>query len=333
MSGLRPGVPLAEVTRCVRGCVADPVESLHTGHLVVTDADGTVRAGLGDRHVPVFVRSAVKPLQAAACLELLADAGATRPSPPELAVASASHCGAPRHLDAVRALLERAGVDPEQLTCPPATATADPGAAPTRLQHNCSGKHAMFALAGGMLGLSGPALLDADGPLQRRVLATLDTDLGGLTGVGVDGCGAPAVVAPLSGLATAFARFVGEPRFEPVRDAVLAHPGLVGCEGRLESALLGAGVVAKPGAEGVYGVAWRDSAGEPHGLAVKASDGSGRGVAAALSTLLEDIEVVAPGIWSAPPPLGGGDPVGEVRASAAVRDLGQQAALRAVAPG
>ncbi len=333
MRGLGPGVALAEVTRRVRHSGAEPVESLHTGHLVVADADGTVRTGLGDRHVPVFVRSAVKPLQVAAGLELLADAGVAPPTPPELAVASASHCGEPRQLDAVRALLERAGIGPDQLTCPPAAPTADPGAVPTRLQHNCSGKHAMFALAGGTLGLSGPALLDPDGPLQRRVLATLAAELGDLSGVGVDGCGAPAVVAPLSALAAAFARLVGESRFAPVRDAVLTHPGLVGCAGRLETALLGAGVVAKPGAEGVYGVGWRDAAGVPHGLAVKASDGSGRGVAAALNTLLEDIEVVAPGTWSPPPPLGGGDPVGVVRATAAVRDLGQQSALRGVAPG
>lgn len=321
MRALGPGAPLAEVTRHDRRSGMDLVESLHCGHLVVADAQGAVRGDLGDPHVPVFVRSSVKPLQAAACLELLDEAQVATPAAPELAVASASHRGEPRHLEAVRTLLQRAGVGADRLTCPPATAAADPAAVASRLQHNCSGKHAMFALAGLTLGVGGPALLDPEGPLQRRVLAELEDALGSLSGLGVDGCGAPAAVAPLSGLAAAFARLVGEPRYARVRDAMLAHPGHVGGEGRSETALLGAGVVAKPGAEGVYGVGWTDASGEPRGLAVKASDGSGRGIAAALNALLEDIEVVAPGSWTPPPPLGGGVPVGVVRATAAVHEL------------
>ena len=101
----------------------------------------------------------------------------------------------------------------------------------------------------------------------------------------------------------------------------MAQPQLVGGEGRLESALLAAGVMAKVGAEGSYAVGWRDRDGRPGGLAVKAADGSTRGVAAAAIALLEQLGVVPEGVWEPPPPLGGGAPVGQVRAAPAVRRL------------
>lgn len=321
MSGDAAEIRVAEVTRRDVRTGTERVESWHPAHVAVTDADGHVLAALGDADAATFVRSAVKPLQAALALELVEAAGFAAPAPEQLAVAWASHRGEPRHLEAVAGLLARADVPAEGLTCPPATAQADPGAAPTRLQHNCSGKHAMFALAGRAIGCAGPDLLDPDGPLQTRLLAGLDGLIGPVPAVGIDGCGAPAVVAPLSNLATAFARLATEDRFVAVREAGLAHPGLVGGEGRLESALLGVGVVAKVGAEGVYGVGWRDSDGRPRGLAVKATDGAGRGVAAATNALLEQLEVVPVGTWEPPPPLGGGRPAGRVRPTAAVDDL------------
>lgn len=333
MTGLAAGIPLVEVTRRDVRSGEQLVESLHAGHVVVADAGGVVRAALGVAALPVYVRSAIKPLQATACLELLAAADRPSPAARELAVAWASHRGEPRHLAAVQALLERAGVGPEQLTCPPAVGHAEPGAAPTRLQHNCSGKHALFALAGQTLGLSGPALLDPDGPLQRAVLATLEAELGHLAGVGVDGCGAPAAVGPLDGLAASFARLASQPRFAPVREAGLAHPGLVGGEHRLESALLARGVVAKPGAEGVFAAGWDGGRHGPLGVAVKIVDGEPRGARAVIAALLARLEVVPADTWSPPPPLGGERPAGTVRVTSALEELAAQLRRSSSAPG
>jgi L-asparaginase II len=307
------GVLLAEVTRRDVRTGDEVVESRHLGHAVVTDVDGRLEAAIGDPQLPTFVRSTAKPFQATACLELLDLAGGV-PSPPELAVAWASHRGEERHVDAVRRLLRRSATPPEQLTCPPAAPEADPGATPHRLWHNCSGKHALFALAGQHQGTSHARLLDPDGPLQRVVLGVLEEVLGPLAAVGVDGCGAPAVEAPLAALARGYAALAVEDRFARVREAGLTHPGLVGGEGRLESALLGAGVVAKVGAEGVYAAGWVDAAGRAHGLACKATDGSARGVAVLLRDTLVALGVVPTDVWSPEPPLGGGRPAGTVRA-------------------
>ena len=320
----RVGEPLAEVTRRDEVGGRDLVESVHLGHAVLTGADGEVLAAVGEATLPVYVRSAAKPVQATACLELLD--GADTPDPAELAVAWASHRGEAQHLDAVRRLLARSGTAADDLTCPPASPEADPGAAPTRLHHNCSGKHALFALTGARLGLDRDALLDRDGPLQAAVLAQLGDAFGPVHGVAVDGCGAPAVAVELVGLARMFAQVAGHERFRAVREAGFAHPELVGGQGRLETALLAAGAVAKVGAEGIYGVGWLAPDGGPRGFAVKATDGATRGVAALTVGLLRELGVIDGDVWSPPPPLGGGQPVGVVRPTDALRRLAVGAA-------
>jgi L-asparaginase II len=346
---VRRAAPLAEVTRGDDRRGRMFVESVHLGHLALVrladGSDGADRAdgpagadassgrqpaavatgvALGAADVEVFVRSAAKPLQAAACLALLDDLPLTAE---QIAVAWASHRGEARHLDAVEGLLAHAGIPASALTCPPAVAEDEPGAAPTRIQHNCSGKHALFAVTGQRLGVAREDLLDPDGELQRFVLAALGRHLD-VVGVGVDGCGAPAVVARLDSLAGAYASLAAFDWGRQVRQAGLTVPGLVGGQGRLESALLGAGVVAKVGAEGVYGVGWVDDGGRPCGLAAKSLDGNPRGAAAATVTVLEELGVVPPGTWRSPPPLGGGVPVGEVRASAEVYALAERFAAR-----
>ncbi|MDQ4130873.1 MAG: asparaginase [Actinomycetota bacterium] len=295
------------------------VESRHYGHLVVVDADGQVLAALGDpRHV-TFLRSTAKPFQAAASLAL---AGADLP-PALLAVGWSSHQGEPAQLEAVVDLLARAGLAPGDLTTPPASPAHDPAEPPSRLAHNCSGKHAMFALAGRAIRCHRERLLDPDGPVQRPVLETLVQAIGPLVGVSVDGCGAPAVAASLTGLARGYAA-LAEPtgRWAHIATSGRTHPGLVGGRGRLESVLLAAGIVAKPGAEGVFAAGWIAADGEVRGSALKVTDGASRASSTALHGLLTAAGAVGKGTWSPPPVVGGDRPVGGVFATRAVLALG-----------
>jgi L-asparaginase II len=317
---MTPGVSLAEVTRRDVTTDVEVVESLHGGHLVVTGGDGEVLGALGDPQQVTFPRSVVKPFQVAACLEAL-DLSGSQPSPAEIAIAWSSHRAEPRHLEVVRRLLARSGTRPDQLTCTPLPGQHDPGAAPTALRSDCSGKHALFALLAREVGAPRERILPADGPVQRVVLAGVADALGPPAAIGVDGCGAPAVAVPLAAVARGYGRLAGEQRYARVLDAGLSHPELVGGEGRLESALLDAGVVAKVGAEGVYGAGWLGRDGRPRGAAVKAADGAVRGVAVALLTLLTELGVVRPGVWYPPRPQGGGRPEGSVRALPAVAAL------------
>ncbi len=321
--------PLVEVTRRDVVTGREVVESVHVGHLVAVDGDGAVTAARGDTDTVVFPRSALKPLQAAACLELLEGSG-VEPGPEEVAVAWGSHRAEPAQLGAVAALLGRAGLVGDSaeaaLTCPPAPTPDDRAAPMQRIAHNCSGKHALFRVTAQALGLptDPAAILAHDGPLQTQVLARVTEITGPARAIGVDGCGAPALALPLVVVARAFAALASAPRFARVRDAGLSHPALVGGhEPRgggvraplVDTALLAAGVVAKRGAEGVLAAGWRTPDGAVGGIAVKALDGAMRGAATAVVAHLEAVGIVPAGTWREAAPTGGGEPAGTVRAA------------------
>jgi L-asparaginase II len=314
-------VALVEVTRRDQRSGRELVESSHAGTVVVVDGAGEIVWSIGDPERLTFARSVVKPFQAAACLELLGDE-AGELTDEEVAIAWASHRAEPRHLAAVDALLRRAATSPDDLTCPPATGEHDSDAPAERRRYNCSGKHAMFALAGRCVDEHGPALVDPDWRLQRHVLSSMERWLGPAEAVAVDGCGAPAIAIPLVALARGYRRLPTEPVFGPVVRAGLAHPGLVGGEGRAESALLASGVVAKPGAEGVFGLAFTDDRGRALAAAIKIEDGAGRAASEAAVALVRACG--GPSVhWTSPEPMGGGMPQGHVRASEALLDVGR----------
>jgi L-asparaginase II len=101
---------LVEVTR---GAL---VESCHRGAVAIADADGRVLLALGDIDRPTYPRSAVKALQAIPLIESGA-AAAFGLGQAELAIACASHSGEEMHIDTVRTLLAKAGLDEQQLAC------------------------------------------------------------------------------------------------------------------------------------------------------------------------------------------------------------------------
>lgn len=323
------GAVLAEV---VRGAL---VESVHLGHVVVLDPDGAVAFSLGDPDVLVWPRSSLKPLQAVAMLRAgleVDDDG--------LALACASHNGEPRHLDVVRAVLASAGLTEADLQNTP-DLPLDPAAAlawragggePTSLTQNCSGKHAAMLVTCVLAGWPTAGYLAGDHPLQRAVRAGVEELVGeAVEHVTVDGCGAPLLSTTLVGLAHGFGRLVREAGAAPssaegrVVAAIRTRPWLVGGTGRDVTAFCEAvpGLVAKDGAEGVYAAALPDGT----ALALKVSDGGGRGrpavMAAALEvalrvaaarggTAVDDDAVAAVRAVGRTPVLGHGAPVGEV---------------------
>lgn len=350
-SGAGGAAPLVELTRRDVLTGRELVESVHLGHLVAVDDAGRIMASIGDPDAVVYPRSALKPLQATVCLELIAEADpslAASLTSQEVAISWASHLASPEQLAAVRSLAGRAGLDVDVdgdgddhgdgdgdghgvLSCPAApggsgaSGPSGPSGRSSRLAHNCSGKHAMFALTARTLGLPSDraSLLTHDGPLQSLILARLTELLGPPRAIGVDGCGAPALALPLIVLARAFSVLAREDRFARVREGGRTHPQLIAGSSPsgsplVDTALLAsaADVIAKRGAEGVLAAGWRTMAGgvAGGGIAVKASDGAMRGAATALVAHLEASGVVPEGTWREPGPTGGGAIAGEVRA-------------------
>lgn len=280
------------------------VESAHRGAAIVCDARGKIVAAWGDTARPVYPRSAVKPLQAIALVETGA-ADKFSLSGAELALACASHNGAPEHVAAVGAWLARMGLSGGDLECgahapsgaDAALALACKSEAPTRLHNNCSGKHAGMLATALATGDATRGYSGTDHAVQRRTRAIMGEMAGedlGRAPMGIDGCGIPTVAMSLAGLARAMARIaapdsLASTRREAVlriRHAVTAHPFMVAGTGRFCTKIMeaaGDAILVKTGAEGVFAAALPQ---QGIGIALKIDDGATRASECATAALL-----------------------------------------------
>jgi L-asparaginase II len=286
------------------------VESRHSGAIAVVRPDGALLLALGDVTRPIFPRSAVKLLQAVPLVETGA-ADAFGLDDKELAVACASHSGNRVHVEAVRRLLAKAGLDESLLACgahwPISESTTrellKEGRRPAPIHNNCSGKHAGMLATAVHLGLDPKGYERPDHPVQSAIARFLSETCGvdlQADLMGIDGCSVPTFALPLTALAQGFARVaLGEGLARPRADAVqrlmqacFAAPVLVAGEGRFDTEVMRALAPAcfvKGGAEGVHCAALPALG---LGIALKIDDGAKRGtelvLAAVLAALLPD---------------------------------------------
>lgn len=307
------------------------VESVHHGSVVALGADGRVAFGVGSTDEVMFPRSSNKPMQAVAMLRNGLDLDGEL-----LALACASHSGEDFHVGGVRKILASAGLSEDALRCPAdlplderaGRALLAAGGQPAPLYMNCSGKHAAMLATCVRNGWPVSGYLDPGHPLQQVIRDTVadlaDEPVGA---VAVDGCGAPLLGISLTGLARGFRAIADttasaasdNPPERRVAQVMSAYPQWVGGTDRDVTTLMLAlpGAVAKDGAEGVYAIGLPDG----RAVAVKIADGSGRARAVVLVAALRRLGVDAPGLrqLAEVPVLGGGQPVGAVRAAGQLR--------------
>ncbi len=283
------------------------LESRHFGHAVIADATGTVIEAWGDPAGVIYPRSSCKMLQALPLVESGA-ADAAGLTTEQLALACASHSGAPMHTTRVAAWLKTLGLGEPDLRCGPQEpesradlfALHDAGEEPCQLHNNCSGKHAGFLTLGQRLG-GGPDYVEPDHPVQKAVREAFEAMTGAPSpGFGIDGCSAPNFACRLDGLAMAAARMARPGSLGGVRGAaaerlvaaMIAHPLLVSGEGRACAELMAAAggkAAIKTGAEGVF-LAILPQAGL--GIALKVADGATRASECAMAALLVRLGLV-----------------------------------------
>ena len=306
---------LAEVVR------SGFAESRHRGAVAALAADGTQVIGVGGTAVPVFPRSANKPLQAAGMLRCRLDLEGEL-----LALAAASHSGEDFHVDGVRKILSGAGLGEDSLRCPTswpldldaARRLIAAGGEPSRIRMNCSGKHAAMLATCVQNGWPTESYLAQEHPLQQEILHTVEEVTGEqVSATGVDGCGAPLLALTLAGLARAFRAMVlaapGTPEGR-VAEAMRAHPEWISGTHRDERLLMGAvpGLLVKGGAEGVVAFAFTDG----RAGAVKIDDGMARARIPVVVATLRLLGAVVPDEFATVPVTGGDGEVGAVRAVA-----------------
>lgn len=295
---------LVEYTR------GDRSESQHHGAYCVVE-NGVVVRSRGDIDVPVFYRSACKPLQAIAVVE----SGAPDRfgfSTEELAMVVGSHDGSPRHAENAASMIRKAGAVPELLRCgghvPLSREVYEQyvreGRFWARLEDNCSGKHAGMIAATRAYGEDAARYAEDGARVQRENLANIALFTGvpaERIGRGIDGCAAPNFAVPVSAMALAMARFTSPEGMPDAKQAiarritacVLAHPDMIAGPRRLDTRLIrasGGTLLSKEGAEGVQVVGL---IGRRTGLAVKIADGGKRAAEFVIATLLVELGAVS----------------------------------------
>jgi len=284
-------------------------ESVHRGDVVEVDRSGRMLRLIGDPDRMVTLRSTVKPFGAVALLE----AGGERAfdlERAEIALMASSHSGEDLHVRTLQALYRRAGISQSVLACGTdgmpldaltAARLARDGEKPGPLRHMCSGQHSAIILLAKLKGWDLDSYWAADHPahlLYRDAVARAFGVRPEALRTAVDGCGLLTYAFPLREVARAYA-FLADPLAVPesdprrtvaaalvrVRDAMLAHPEMVGgSRDRLDTSLMKAlpgRLVSKSGMEALRGIAILPGArggGEPveaSGLAIKIEDGDG----------------------------------------------------------
>jgi L-asparaginase II len=303
------GEVLAKVTR------GDLVESLHLGHLIVLNADGSTYLSKGSPELPIFPRSAVKSLQASAMLK----AGLTV-SDGELAIICASHSGAQSHIDLVIKMLEKRDIPVSALknSVDKPLGEKEKNAwgekSASQLAQNCSGKHAGMLITCKQNGWDMATYLDINHPLQIAIKNEIE-ELAGekVSEVSIDGCGAPLFALSLIGLARSISNLVksNEAVHKQIVTACTTYPELVAGEGRLTTRMMRAvpGLFMKEGAEGIEVCALSDG----RVIAIKIIDGSWRPVAPIVMEIFKRWGVVMPD--ESVKIYGGGSVIGEVIAN------------------
>jgi L-asparaginase II len=301
------------------------VESRHRGSIVAIAPDGMYAFTAGTANTPIFPRSSNKPLQAAAMLR----AGLTIEGE-LLALAAASHSGEDFHVQGVHDILDYAGLTADDLQCPPSLPIDEPtarrlirsssvadGGPESRVRFNCSGKHA--AMLATCIANDWPTetYLSPEHPLQLHIRRTIE-ELARepVAAVGVDGCGAPLFALTLGGLARAFRALVlSEPGSAErrVADAMRKFPEWTSGTTRDENKLMASvpGLLLKAGAEGVDAFALPDGT----AAAVKIDDGSQRVRTPITVAILALLGAQPPAELATAEVLGGGQPVGVIRAT------------------
>jgi L-asparaginase len=279
------------------------VEAAHLVHAVAV-REGRIVEHAGDAGLVTLFRSSAKPFQALPLARAYDDLDQR-----ELAIASASHLADRAQLEAVRMLLARAHAGEDDLECGPE------GHPPSRLKHNCSGKHAGMLAVCRAHGWRTEGYRLSSHRMQRTNLRNV-ADAAGMDEddipTAVDGCGVLTFALTLEQMAAMFARLEETPEGKRIADSMRAFPELIRGPGATDTVLMQAlpGAVAKGGAEGLLCGLLPDGI----GFALKSADGAGRALGPAAAAFIARTGNELSGLAELPITNSRGDRVGTITA-------------------
>ena len=284
------------------------MESSHSASAVIIGPKGEILAEYGDGQRRTYIRSAAKPFQIIPALEsgIQSKFGL---SDDEIAVCCSSHSGENIHVERVKSVLQKTGIDSSLLKCgihPPLGADVrrmlrESGETPTVLQNNCSGKHSAMLATAKINGETLEDYLNPAHPVQQKILDVIEeySEEENIH-VGVDGCSAPVYYLQLKSIAMMYQKLASAnagAAIDEVWDKMTSNPLMIAGSGRYDSKVMEDGkgtILSKMGAEGVQCMSFKTKDG-PIGLAVKVHDGARRAVLPAVLHLLYKFGLVPDG--------------------------------------
>lgn len=273
------------------------IESKHIVQAVVCDDRGRVLSVAGNSETATFVRSALKPFQAIA----VTSTGTLERynlSDKDLAIITSSHRGTIEQVRQAFNILWRADVDPTALQCP------IPEGKHSRLEYNCSGKHAGMLAVCQLCNWSLNNYLQRKHPVQQLILSKVSELLRMPAEEFIsvhDDCGAPTYLMQLAHMGSLYAHLAARSSLDMERivRAMTHHPVMVAGVGEFDTELMRLApgeVVSKAGAEGVQCLG---RLGEGMGLAIKVMDGAKRAKYAVAIHLLKQLGWISPSVAEA----------------------------------
>jgi len=254
---------------------AGHLENTHQGIICAIDEDGKILYEKGDINQFVFYRSAMKPIQAipAVSAGIIEKYQLTKE---EATLLTASQRGESYHEEALKHLREKLSVNEEELVCgasyplndEPKESYLKSQKDKRKLMHNCAGKHLGLYACAREKGYPTEGYENINHPLQQEIL-TYVSDLSETKKEdilsGTDGCGVAVHSLPLKNIATSYLKFACPDLIEnedlrntvkTIGNLMNAHPEIVASHDFVCTALLkDDNIIAKGGAQGVYGLA------------------------------------------------------------------------------
>lgn len=242
------------------------VEQEHFGFFVKLSAkvkpDGLISKAGDDKNYPFYLRSCAKPLQASLLIDYGLD-GFYNMTCEEIAICCASHTGEPCHVETVKGLLDKIGLDESYLKCglhkPLSKVEKNKlllsGEAENILQNNCSGKHTMMLGLCKKMGWDLKTYDDKTHPLQIAIKKKIYElcEIKSEYAITKDGCGVPILAMPLENMLKGYLNLFLNKKYLKIKEAFLKNPYLIGGEDRLDTAIMSANsdLIAKVGAGGL----------------------------------------------------------------------------------
>ncbi len=265
------------------------LESFHRGAICVVDSIGNIYFSAGDPHQMTYPRSALKFFQQIPLVEsgALEKYGITDQ---ELAVMCGSHNGEEVHVNAVKSILNKIGLDKSYLQCGPQypTLSEDRQAfykndrSPEDIHNNCSGKHAGFLTLCRFWDMPVTNYLDYEHPVQKwvkEVIAAMHEISSERLKAGRDGCSAPIYGMSRFQQAMGYKNLIN-PYENPHHKAckrlisvIQNYPHMLAGKKRYCTELMrsaGNKVIGKTGAEGIFSMAFPQKG---WGVTIKIDDG------------------------------------------------------------